>query len=78
MRNIFELTYDSSGNVGVQCKECRAGIGRGTKPEYKTVLIAWRSPYATAEHNDWLEKQLKKLYTRYYMKVIIENMGSFF
>lgn len=81
VHNIFEITFDRRGYFGLQSKDCKMGKYQSSndnkKLKHRLVLIAWRSPYASADHNVWLEQNLKKLYTKYYMKVLIDNMGYF-
>lgn len=77
VKHVFEPVYDKRGIYGLQCKECKAGITEGSKQKHQMVLMVWRSPYASAERNYWLEKQLRKIYTQYYLKVLVDNMGYF-
>lgn len=76
-RNIFESVYNNHGMYGLQSKECSSGIFNGTKPNHRVVLLAWRSPHASADRNNWLEKKLRKVYTRYYLMVIVDTLGRF-
>lgn len=76
-RNIFEPIYNNKGLYGLQCKECSSGILNGTKPEHRIILLAWRSPHASTDRNNWLEKKLRKVYTRYYLLVLVDSLGKF-
>jgi len=76
-RNIFEPIYNEKGMYGLQSKECCSGITKGTKPEHKIVMLAWRSPHASADRNNWLEKKLRKVYSRYYFMVLVDTLGRF-
>jgi len=76
-RNIFEPIYNSQGMYGLQCKECQTGIMNGTKKERKVVMLTWRSPHASADRNDWLERKLRKVYTKYYLMVLLDTLGLF-
>ena len=75
--NVFEPVYDIHGDFGLQSKDCKTGLAKVSKPEHKMVLTAWRSPHATADQNAWLEANLQKIYTKYYLKVLIETLGRF-
>lgn len=76
MSSVFESIFDKDGNYGLQSKQCISYTGEGI-PKRKRVLLAWRSPHATAEQNAWLEVKLHKLYKRYYIKVIVQSLGYF-
>ncbi|MBO5337528.1 MAG: hypothetical protein J6A94_10415 [Lachnospiraceae bacterium] len=76
-RNIFEPVFDTHGNYGLQSKQCKKGLQNGNKPEHKVIMMVWRSPYASTERNEWLERRLRKAYTQYYLKVLVDNMGLF-
>lgn len=75
--NVFEPIYNKHGMYGLQAKGFDSGIIGGTKVKYNIVVLAWRSPHATAKHNLWLEKKLHRLYSRYYKKVMADNYGLF-
>ena len=77
VNKIFEPVYDVKGHYGLQSKQCKTGLRNGNKPEHKIIMMVWRSPFATTERNDWLERKLCKVYTKYYMKVLWDNMGFF-
>lgn len=77
VNNIFEQIYNSNGLYGLQSKDCITGLMKGTKPEHRIVMVVWRSPYANADRNNWLERRLRKIYTSYYLKVLIDTMGRF-
>lgn len=78
IKNIFEKIYDANGGYGLQCKFCEPNLLAEKKRSQKQVLIAWRSPYASADENAWLEKNLHRIYSKYYLKVIVSNYGKFF
>ena len=67
MNSRFEAVYDNHGHVGVQEKE----------GNHKCYLVAHRSKHASYENNLWLEKQLIKAYSRYYIKVLVDTFGRF-
>lgn len=75
--NIFEPIYDTKGIYGLQSKQCKNGIVKGTKAERQVIMMVWRSPHADIASNEWLEKKLRKIYTKYYLKVLVRSMGFF-
>ncbi len=76
-RNIFETIYNTKGMLGIQSKACPDGLMDGNKDSHQVVLLAWRSPHATAERNAWLERKLRKAYSRYYLMVLLDSFGQF-
>ena len=74
--NIFEPVINQHGVFGLQVKSGCRGITKGDKGKHMT-LLAWRSPYATERQNYWLEKNLHRIYSRYYGKVMFSNFGLF-
>lgn len=75
--NVFETIYNKHGMYGLQAKGFDGGIIGGTKEKYNVVVIAWRSPHASAKRNLWLEKKLQRIYSRYYFMVMKDNFGMF-
>ena len=76
-RNIFETIYNTKGMLGIQSKACQTGLMDGDKESHQVVLLAWRSPHATAERNAWLERKLRKIYSKYYLMVMLDSFGLF-
>lgn len=91
--SIFERIYNEKDVVGLQCKPCyqrhrelseafKTSMPTGAIEEKdaqspQKLILAWISPYASMRQNDWLEKRMKRLYIRYYKKVLYSNMGLF-
>lgn len=62
----FHTVVNKNDMVGIRCNY---------KPA--VTMICYRSPYATAKHNIWLERKLLRLYNIYYHKVLLESTGRF-
>lgn len=42
-----------------------------------TVILVYKSPYATQKENYRLEQKLLRIYTQYYLHVNFETLGQF-
>jgi hypothetical protein len=62
----FHSVVNRQGIVGIRCNH-RQG----------TTILCYTSPYATAKRNDWLIRNLIRLYSAYYRKVRWESAGRF-
>ncbi len=54
----------------------RIGIRTNLRPAI-TMILCFKSPYASPLTNHWLEHKILRLYTAYYKKVMRESMGKF-
>lgn len=54
----------------------RIGIRTSIRPT-KTMILCFKSPYASPFTNHWLGYKILRLYTAYYKKVMRESMGKF-
>ena len=63
---VFQSVTNKNGLMGLRCN---------FRPE--VALIGYKSPYASARQNDWLEKRLIKVYSIYYYKVLLSTYGRF-
>ena len=62
----FHSVTNRNGILGIRCNNKSA-----------TTMMCYKSPYASAQSNNWLEHKLIRLYTTYYYKVIWESTGRF-
>lgn len=63
---IFNSIRNSNGLSAIRANDVKA-----------TVMIVYRSPYASLQDNIWLEQQLIRLYTKYYIRVNWSTTGRF-
>lgn len=63
---IFQIKRNNKSLTAIRANETPA-----------TVLLAYRSPLASAKADYWLEQKLLRVYTRYYLRVNWENIGLF-
>ena len=63
---IFHSMTNKKGFLGIKCNYSPS-----------VTIIGYKSPYATIRQNDWLEKKLVKVYSRYYYRVLISTSGRF-
>ena len=63
---VFHSVVSDIGHMGVQCNHCDA-----------LTIISYRSHHASRKTNEWLERQMIKVYTKYYFKVLLETQGRF-
>ncbi len=54
----------------------RIGIRTNLRPA-TTMILCFKSPYASPLTNHWLEHKILRLYTAYYKRVMRESMGKF-
>ena len=62
----FHSVTNRNGITGIRCNSRAA-----------TTILCYKSPYATIKQNEWLERNLIRLYTAYYYKVLWETTGQF-
>lgn len=62
----FHCIVNRHGIMGLRCNNSKS-----------TMMLCYRSPYASERNNMWLEKKMLALYTRYYHKVMWESKGQF-
>ncbi len=79
MDRVFETNSSERGFYSILSKYCTTGM----KPHHyngdnKIVLATWKSPYASKQQNEWLEKKLYQIYKMYYWWVLINSEGLFF
>lgn len=77
LNDVFEPTHFSEGEFGISSKFGGSKFKSKNFPEKSYMLVAWRSPYATAKANAMLEKDLLAAYKKYYFRTIVENFGVF-
>lgn len=77
MRHIFEVVPHTKDAVGVQTIFCQKGIKQGKGENSQVVVIAWCSPYASRKRNYQLERDLQRVYRRYYARTLFDNSGLF-
>lgn len=78
--NVFKSIQSSKGFVAIQSDLCPNGIKEvetQNATKSKVVSMAWCSPYASLSANQQLERDLRKIYIKYYIRVLIENFGLF-
>ena len=75
--NIFKTVQSSSGKTLIQSDFCENGIKQSSKDKADFVAVVWRSPYASLKRNQQLERDLYRLYRKYYFQVILESGGQF-
>lgn len=66
LNKLFNIRRNSHGLTAVRGNHFKA-----------TLMIAYRSPYATREQDLWLERKLLSIYTQYYCKVNAVSLGRF-
>lgn len=78
--NIFKSIQGSKGIVAVQSDFCSSGIKAvetQNANKSKVISMAWCSPYASLSANQQLERDLRRIYIKYYIRVLFENFGLF-
>lgn len=76
-RSIFETLVNQRGLAAIQTEACSTGIREGVGKNRKMVVLAWLSPYATIKRNQQLQRELKRAYEKYYIRVLYDNFGLF-
>lgn len=78
MRNsIFKTVQSSSGKTLIQSNFCTNGIKQSSTDTANFVAVVWKSPHASLKRNQQLEKDLYKIYMKYYFYVMLESLGQF-
>lgn len=75
--DIFEPSYCKNEMFGIRSKYCKRQKEDGAGADKPLVVAVWKSPYATAEANAMLEKDLMAVYKKYYIRTLFENCGIF-
>ena len=75
--NIFKTVQSSSGKTLIQSDFCENGIKQSSKDKADFVAVVWRSPYASLKRNQQLERDLYRIYMKYYFYVMLESFGQF-
>lgn len=63
---VFHSIRNNNGLSGIRANDRKA-----------TVMMVYKSPFASDKENYKLEQQLLRIYTKYYIKVNIDNLGRF-
>ena len=63
---VFHSITNKKGVLGIKCK---------FKPI--VAVVSYKSPFASIKQNNWLEKELVKVYSRYYYRVLLSTSGRF-
>lgn len=66
VRHLFHSVVNKNGLVGIRSNNRNIITG-----------LFYRSPNASVKSNNWLETQILRVYTRYYLKVTWETAGQF-
>lgn len=59
-----------------EINQVRIGIRTNIRPS-TTMILCFRSPYASLRTDYWLGHKMHRLYTAYYKKVMKESRGKF-
>lgn len=75
--NVFKTVQSSKGTMVIKSDDCENGItySEGTKSDI--VVILWKSPHASLKRNQQLERDLYRIYRKYYIRVMLESFGRF-
>lgn len=75
--NIFKAIQGTRGLIAIQSNLCTDGIKTYKSDEAETVAIVWKSPHASLKRNQQLERDLYRIYRKYYTHVMLESFGQF-
>lgn len=75
--NVFKSNQNSKGMTFIQSDLCTDGIKTSNTDNPNLVAIVWRSPHASLKCNQQLEKDLYRIYMKYYFYVMLESFGQF-
>lgn len=75
--NVFKTIQSSKGLITVQSELCTNGIGYNDNIKSNFVAVVLKSPHASLKRNQQLERDLYRLYRKYYFQVILESGGQF-
>lgn len=75
--SLFKSIQSSKGLIGIECEACKKGIRQASDSKPNLVAIVWCSPYASMKANQQLERDLKRIYMKYYIATLCENFGLF-
>ena len=76
-RRIFEPTRNLANMVGWKSQYSTIGFSNQKDKYRKVIALAVCSPFASTKRNLQLEKDLYKVYMRYYLRVCFDNCGLF-
>lgn len=80
INSVFKSIQSTKGIIAIQSDYCTSGIKEvETHNSAKSAIVsmAWCSPYASLSANQQLEKDLRRIYRKYYIRVLIESFGLF-
>ncbi len=75
--SVFKTVQNSKGITAIQSQNCQNGINQLESKKSDYVALVWRSPYASLKSNQQLEKDLYRIYMKYYIRVMVESFGQF-
>lgn len=75
--NVFKTIQSSKGLITVQSELCTNGIGYNDNIKSNFVAVAMKSPHASLKRNQQLERDLYRIYRKYYILVMLESFGRF-
>lgn len=75
--NIFKPVQSSKGIMAIQSEFCSNGIRQSDATKADLVAVVWKSPHASLKRNQQLEKDLQRIYMKYYIYVMLESFGQF-
>ena len=72
--NIFKSIQSARGLIAIQSHLCTSGP---KSLNAEKVAIVWKSPHASLKRNQQLERDLYRIYMKYYTRVMLESFGQF-
>lgn len=78
--NVFKAIQGSRGIIAIQSHLCTNGLKSSNTDKTEnaeSVALVWKSPHASLKRNQQLERDLYRLYRKYYLRVMLESFGRF-
>lgn len=75
--NVFKTIQSNKGLIIVQSDLCVNGIGYNDNIKSNFVAVVLKSPHASLKRNQQLERDLYRIYRKYYILVMLESFGRF-
>ena len=75
--NVFKIIQGRQRLMTIQSDLCTDGIKYSDIEKSELIAVVWKSPHASLKRNQQLEKDLYRIYRRYYIQVMLESFGRF-
>ena len=78
--NVFKAIQSSKGLIAIQSHLSTNGLkslNTDKTENAELVAVIWKSPYASLRSNQQLERDLYRIYRKYYTRVMLESFGRF-